>query len=279
MTMGRILGLYGLSGSGKTTQGGEWAKMVKRTTGKRTLLFSPDFGGHASIDPLVERGIVESRYYKEGDNPWVWLNDAVSNPLPDDVGLVIFDSFTSIGEHLLKHMADEAAQGKQIGAMKIYRVNIAGLGNIGANNESQYGLGQTFLLDSLHKSTWLADKHGVDLLWTFGEHQGTDPNRMAIIGPQGIGQALTGRLPKEMRYILRMVQQATTPGEPPKHILVTQAQDNLGGMGMCYVNARYPLDADTPMPAIIDPASIPAFWEITEAGQREAVAKLESEGL
>lgn len=277
--MGRILGLYGLSGSGKTTQGGEWAKLVKRTTGKRTLLYSPDFGGHASIDPLVRRGIVEPRYFTEGSNPWVWLNDAVSNAPPDDVGLIIFDSFTSIGEHILKDMADAAAKGQQIGAMKIYKVNIAGFGNIGANNESQYGLGQTFLLDSLHKSTWLADKHGVDLLWTFGEHQGTDPNRTAIIGPQGIGQALTGRLPKEMRYILRMVQQSQGADAPPKHLLVTQAQENLGGLGMCYVNARYPLDADAAMPPIIDPASITRFWEITEQGQAEADRKLEMEGL
>ena len=276
--MPRVIGLYGLSGSGKTSQSGEYAKRVKRLTGKRTKYFNPDFGGHDSIDPLVRRGIVEPHYLNPGDNPFEWLNAAVSDDPGDDIGLVVYDSGLSITEAMLGNVAALDAQGLKIGAKAAAPARITSNIILGANNETHYGLIHTFFLDSLHKSTWLARKYGVDIIWTFGEHRGEDTNTNSIIGPKIIGKALTGILPKEVQYMLRLVERPVE-GEASRHVLMTQAQPELGGVGMCFANARYPLDADTPLPALIEPASLNTFFDIIEQGQAEADRKLEAEGL
>ena len=127
-------------------------------------------------------------------------------------------------------------------------------------------------------STWLARKADVEILWLFGEHRGEDPNTTTIIGPKVVGKALTGVLPKEVKYLLRLVQ-IPVEGQPSRHVMMTQAQPELGGVGMCYANARYPLDATTQLPAVIEPASINTFFDIIETGQKEADEKLISEGF
>jgi hypothetical protein len=281
MQPGRTVGLFGLSGTGKTTQAGEYAKYIKKTTGKRTLLNAADYGGYDALEPHIAAGIVEANPLQSDANPWVWINAACTVKPPADVGLLIYDSGTSIAEALLTDCARQAAAGIQVGQEKIFQLKVpTGKGTtpltIGTNNKAQYGLIQTYMMDMIRRSTWLARENGVDVLWTFGEHSGEDPNDDPVVGPKLAGKALTGTLPKELRYILRLDVQVA-PGQAARHVLYTQQQPDRKGLGYSFGNARYPIDATTPLPPVIEPASLTTFWELIEKGKQEAIANLIAE--
>ncbi len=281
---GRTSIIYGQSGSGKTTQIGDYAKYIFKTTGKKTRLHSADMGGSGSqfgsLKPFINLGIISVDSYQESDDPWEWMNQSVSGPTPDDVGLEAYDSGTSSGEALLSYCAKAAAKGIQIGQQKTFKLNIptsdGGSMVIGANNESQYGLVQTFLLDMMWKSTWLSQRHGADVIWTFGEHRAENSNEAPIVGPKLAGRALTGSIPKWFGYTFRIVSIPQLDG-PAIHTLHLQEQPELGGLGMSFGNPRYPLDATTPLPSSITPASISEFWRLSEQGEQEATDNLRAE--
>lgn len=273
---GRTTALYGVSGSGKTTQIGEYAKYIFKTTGKKTKLFAADLGGYDSLDPFVDLGILEVDTFGEADDPWTWINDAVSGPVADDIGLVAIDSATSVGEALLSNCAKQAAKGVQIGQQKVFKLVIPTAKEpitIGGNNESQYGLVQTYLLDMIWKSTWLARRQSIDVLWTFGEHR-AERDEVPIVGPKLAGKALTGQIPKWLRYTFRIVA-VPQVDSPAKHILHIQEQADPSGMS--FGNSRYPLDATTELPSSIEPASIVRVWELIEQGKEEARENLKSQ--
>lgn len=269
MSLGKTTGLYGASGSGKTTQIGQYAKYIKKLYGKRTRYVGADLGGNDSISPLVRAGIMEEVYFGEKDDPWAWINHEVSTMPADDIGLIAYDSGTSMGEALLSSAAKLGAQGLKVGSQPAQKFNIPGtMMNIGSNTESHYMVVQNFLLDAIWKSTWLARK-GVDVIWTFSEHKAENPIESSIVGPKLAGKALTGSIPKWLRYTLRLVTVPVQDGAA-RHLLMTQEQPELNGLGMSFANARYPLEALTPLPPIIEPASIITFWECLEKGQKEA---------
>lgn len=273
--MGRTLALYGSTGSGKTTQLGEYAKYIKRTSGKLALLNTADQGGYESLMPLVRAGIIIVNELGESQDPWSWVSDAVSKPVPDNIGLVAYDSGTGIGDALLSSAAAYAAKGVQVGSEKKYSIKIPGTSiEIGANNKSQYGLIQRFLLDQIWKSTWLAKRQGIDIVWTFSESRAEDPTDAPVVGPKLVGKALSGTLPKEIKYTLRLVTVPGTGDTPARHLLLTQEREELAGMGMSFANARYPLDATTPLPPFIEPASLVSFWELIDTAQAEAEANI-----
>lgn len=273
---GRTVALYGLSGSGKTTQAGEYAKYVFQQARKRTRWFGADMGGYDSIEPLVDVGVVEAPVmFNEGDDPWEWTNRVVSMPIGPEEGLRVIDSGTSISEALMSSCASLAAQGRKVGAQNALRFQLPTGGWIGSNNESNYMVVQMFMLDAIWKSTWLARK-GVDVLWTFGEHRAENPNDAPIVGPKLAGKALTGSLPKWLQFTLRLVS-IPQEGGPTRHVLHLQEQPELNGLGMSFANARYPIDATTPLPATIEPASISEFWRIIEQGKEEARQRLKEE--
>lgn len=274
---GRTLALYGQSGSGKTTQLGEYAKWTYQRTGKRTRYFAADMGGHDSIDPLIDLGIIEPVYMNEEDDPWTWVGKAVQSAPPEGVGLVCYDSGSSISEALLSSCAKLASQGQQVGSQKALKFSIPKTDlTIGTNTESHYMVVQSYMLDRIWQSTWLARRSGVDVVWTFGEHRAESTNDAPIVGPKLAGKALTASIPKWLRYTLRLVTVAQE-GAPARHLLYTTEQPELNGMGMSFANARYPLAATTPLPAIIEPASLIEFWDIMERAQIEAKANLKLE--
>ena len=278
---GRTVGIFGLSGTGKTSQAGEYAKWIKKTTGKNSEYYGADYGGNDVLLPHIDAGFVIPHILTASDNPWVWLNNAVTTPPGKDIGLRIFDSGTSAAEAMLADCAKAAAVGIQIGQEKIYKQSIpTGVPNkplvIGANNKSQYGLVQTYVLDMIRRSTWLANDHGIDVLWTFGEQSGEDPNDDPVVGPKLIGKALTGTLPKELRYLLRL-DVRVSPGGEASHLLYTQQQPDRKGLGYSFGNARYPLDATVKLPPVIEPASLITFWELVAQARKEAAANLLAE--
>lgn len=277
---GITLGLYGDSGSGKTTQGGELAKRVKRQRGLDTILYTSDLGGYDSIGSLVRLGVVRPvELNPEVDDPWIWIDAAASGVgIDDQIGLAIFDSGTSMSEALLAacHKATF-----QIGQQKTQRFAVTQGDdkklNVSINNEAHYGVVQGFMLDAIWKSTWLTRK-GIDVLWTFAVHRGEGQDRSPILGPKLAGKALTAAVPKWYKYFWR-IEGVAQEGEAPLHRLYLSAQSELAGMGQAISNSRFPLGVD-PLPAYLEPADIGRALDLIEEGQAAAdAANREALGL
>lgn len=267
--------LIGDSGSGKTTQGGELAKWVYKTRGKRTILHTADRGGYDSIAPLVRLGVVQIDELGENDDPWIWVNRAVNGSLTtDETGLEIFDSGSSFADVLLTACAKSEWQ---IGQQKTQKFVVSkGETNltVAINNPAHYGTVQQFMLEKIRNSTWLTHR-GVDVLWNFVLHRGEGQDRIPILGPKLCGSALTPFLPKEFRYTFR-IDSIPQDGSQPVHRLYLHEHPELAGMGHSFGNARYPLAAD-PLPPYIEPASLPEALRLIEEGQKQADAMLKQE--
>lgn len=276
---GETFALFGDTGSGKTTQGGELAKHVYKSRKRKAVLHTSDLGGYGSIGSLVRAGILRTvELHPDSDDPWIWIDDAVSGVglLPDD-GLAIFDSGTSMSEALLSACSHSDFQ---IGQQKTQRFTVKrgdGGGkslNVSINNEAHYGVVQGFMLDAIWKSTWLT-RRGVDVLWTFSVHRGEEQDRTPILGPKLAGKALTAAIPKWFNYTFRVASIPQDGAEPVHRLYLTEYPD-LAGLGHSFGNSRYPLGV-TPLPPYIEPASIPAALKLIAAGQAEADALLEQE--
>ena len=269
----RTIALYGETGSGKTTLAGELAKHQFKTDRTKTLLNTSDMGGFESLLPLVKVGVIDVNQYNIEDDPWIWINTVCSTKPPDDVGLVVFDSATSDSEAILSYIAK--SEGK-VGAQTTQKFTVTSKDKslvVGSNNMNHYGIVQTFMLDMIWKSTWLA-KQGVDVLWTFSTDKGENANDQTVIGPKLAGHALTSAIPKWFKYTFR-VTSVPQLDNPPSHVLYLQEQTENGMLG--FGNARYPLDALTPLPEKLEPASLVEALRLIEQGQVEAEQSLRDE--
>ncbi len=271
MTQGRTIALYGDTDSGKTTQIGQLAKDTWKRKGLKTWLNFTDQGGYESIKPMEKAGFLTVNPIKQGQDPWLYINDAVRGDyLTPEYGLVANDSAASQSERLLDWITKDP---RQIGQQKTQRFTVT-VGDrslaVGANNESHYGLVQSFMRDALWQSTYLIDK-GIDVVWTFGLHRGEAADGSLRLGPLLCGKALTPILPKWFRYVWPLVTLTPAPGQTPKHALFLAEQpDPLGSGGMYFANSRYPLEAQTPLPAVLEPASVVEALRLIELGHAEA---------
>lgn len=266
---GRSIGLYGVTGSGKTTLVGEKAKSDFKLYHKKTWLYAADMGGFESIKALVKLGVVEiKRYDSQKDDPWIWIGDAVSTIPPPDVANVVFDSATSIGEAIFTHITKSDIK---VGAQNTQKFSVTKNDRtiqVGITNQNHYGVVQTFMLDQIWKSTWLC-KGGQDIIWTFSVDNGEDATHQQVAGPKLAGHALTSAVPKWFQYTFR------TATEQGSHVLYLKEHDINGMQG--FGNARYPLDAQTPLPDKIEPASLVEALKLIEQGQVEAEEALREE--
>jgi len=276
MDNGVTIGLYGDTGAGKTTLAGEYAKHKRKQTGKGTVLHTCDRGGYESIRPLCRAGIITAVELGPDDDPWIWTDSAASGSHvdPDKHALAIYDSGTSMAEALLTAAHKSTFQIGQQRTQSFAVARGAKTLNVSINNEAHYGVVQGFLLDAIWKSTWLT-RRGVDVLWTFSVHRGEEQDRTPILGPKLAGKALTAAIPKWFQYFFRVT---SVPGDgAPQHVLHLTEASELAGLGHSFGNARYPLDATTPLPATIEPASLVRAIELIHAGQQEADEKLKEE--
>ena len=271
----RTFVLYGDTGSGKTTLAGELAKEGFKQNRTRTTLHSADMGGFESIKPLINVGVIEVDTPTRDADPWMWINKAVSTPPPPDVGLIVFDSGTSMGEGLLAFIAKSDMK---VGAQNTQKFTVSkGKESltVGANNMNHYGVVQTFMLDMIWKSTWLA-QGGVDVLWTFSTDRGENTLDQPLVGPKLAGHALTSAIPKWFNYTFR-VASIPVVDSPPRHVLYLQEQAEQNGAVMGFGNARYSLDASTPLPLSVEPASLVEALRLIEGGAEEAESNLRLE--
>lgn len=277
--MERTIALYSDTGNGKTTQAGEYAKFILKSTGLTSRLYRADLGGVGPIEHLVDAKMIEVvDYDPETNDPWQWGTDAVEGKLgkSGNVGLHIFDSGTSICEALLSSCAKLSADGKDIGGRPAPKFSIASTTGgkalkIGSNVDSHYMTVQGFIKDLIWRSTWLAKE--ADVLWTFGLYRGEDQQSSLIYGPQLAGKALTSLMPKWFNYTFPLIKHVGS-GIAPVHKLLMQSQLDQNGVGTYYANARYPIDATTPCPLDITPASLSEAIRLIEAAKAEAAASL-----
>jgi hypothetical protein len=280
LQVGRLIALYADSGVGKTTQIGEYAKWKRRNEGKNTLLHTADRGGYDSIGPLVRLGVVRVNELSQEDNPWTWSDSvAQGEGITDDIGVVAFDSGTSISEQLLSAAAKQAADGDNLGGRPAPKFKVRGQNNksltVGSNVDTHFFIVQQYMLDVIWKSSWLINK-GLDVIWTFSTHRGEGADSEPIIGPKLAGKALTSAIPKWFRYTFRMVALPDSGGGAPRHVMYLQHTPGTG-VAVSLSNARYPLDAEDPLPVSIEPASLPNAIELIERGQEQAERKLKEE--
>lgn len=274
---GVTFGLFGDSGSGKTTQAGEWAKHVKKTRGKSAVLHSSDLGGFDSLGPLIRKGVVKPVELEPKSDPWIWINDAVEGKhLTADDGYAIFDGGTSMSEALMTACHESPFQ---IGQQKTQKFTVSrGAGQdsltVGINNEAHYGVVQGYMLDAIWRSMWLT-RRGVDVLWTFGVLRSEEQDHTPILGPKLAGRALTPSVPKWFRYFFRLVSQPRTEAAP-LHRLYLAEYPELAGLGHSFGNARFPLDGGE-LPPYVEPASLVKAMELIEEGQRRADEALDAE--
>lgn len=272
MIRGRTISIYGDSGAGKTTLIGEYAKDVWKRRKLKTYLHATDLGGADSIQPLINLGVVEYDQMPQGADPWVWIDERVKHPTRPDEGARAFDSGTSMGEQLLQAVRKSDWK---VGTQATQKFKVTNGLSVEANNPAHYGIIQGFLLEKMWDSTWIAND-GTDLIWTFAVERGENEENVPIVGPKVAGKALTAAMPKWFKYTFRVVS-IPVSGSAPRHVLYIQEQPGENGLAVSFGNARYPLDADTPLPATIEPASLVEALRLIENGQEEAQANLAAE--
>lgn len=262
--------LYGRTGSGKTSQIGKLAEHVKATTGLNTRIYTADAGGTDTLAPHVELGFVHVEAYSGGD-PWIWLNKAVNGYIKKDgrwvkdeeankkIGLYAFESAHAIAKLLKSDMESKAANGVNIGGDTNTSFQTQGDGEtlkIGTTKGFQkFSIPQTRVNEEMLASQKLPAQY---VLWTAGVGKDDDEIiSQKIVGPDVLGRALTGTLPMDFNYTLRIDAAPQPGGKPAKHILYLGVHQDLNsGNAMALGNIRRPLDATSLQQSTVEPADI-----------------------
>ena len=284
--------IYGGSGSGKTSQLGKLIEEVFITTGKKSRIYSGDFGGSDTIAPYVELDMVDLIEIGTSD-PWIFLNKAVRGFIRDDkgkwvkdeksnanLGVVAFESAHGIAQLLKNDMSAQAAKGVTIGGDANSSFSIKGDGEdlkIGSvKGFQQYAIPQQQILTSMYESFRLPAQY---VVWTAGVDVGTEEaSKARVIGPLVIGGALTPLLPKDFNYTFHIEVTPAQAGKAPRHVLhlgshLDQNAGNTAALG----NSRRPLDASEMKAWTVEPADLVKALQIVRLDARqEAKIKIQA---
>lgn len=262
--------LYGRTNSGKTTQIGVLAEYVKKTTDKKTRLYTADKGGLDSIQPYVDLGIIEVVEILDS-SPWIFLNKAVRGYVRDEngkwvldkernkeIGCYVFESLRGFAEVLMLDMAEKAAQNVNIGGGANISFQVSGDGEVlkvSGSNMAHFGVAQSRMTGEVWESQKLAADY---VMWTSSVSKDDDVNSGGkVLGPDVIGKALTAEVPRWFNYTFRLDVLPAQAGKAERHILylgnhVDVGAGNAAGLG----NIRRPLDAPELKNITIEPADI-----------------------
>lgn len=281
----RTVLLYGRTRGGKSTQLGELAEHVFKTTGKKTRIYSCDKGGFDPIQPYVDLGIVE--VILQNNTPiFIFLNKAVRGFTRDDsgkwvpgdlsnIGLVGFESATAFCDGMMDDMIGKAAEGTNIGGGGNVSFNVAGDGEtlkVGGSNMAMYGVAQSRITQEVWQSFKLPAEY---IVWTASASKDEDQNAGGkVIGPAFIGKALTAEGPRWFQYTFRIDATPAGNGKTEAHILyLGNNVDVAAGNATALGNTRVPKDSKE-LPPSITPASIVGALAMIEKAEGEAKAAI-----
>lgn len=265
---GKTVLVFGDSGVGKTTLGGELAEHLytfgKAPDGKplRTRLYTADAGGLDAIRPYIDLGIIEVVNCGGLPNPWTWINNVVQGKVLDpakpgqwvpgikpDIGMYMFEGMTSFSSAVRQALsATPGATADSLGA----KPNQGGDKDAHGRN---FGLAQDHIGQNIKLSFGLP---GVKL-WTALARRGDDADTQAtILGPQLVGKALTSEVPAWFNFTFCCMQLPADEitKQPEKHRLyITDFVDQISRGAKGLANNRVPLDGGV-VPPFIEPASL-----------------------
>lgn len=209
--------LYGPTGTRKTSQIGEFAKYIYKTTGKQTRMISADGGGWAPVQDLINAGIIEAWRITDEENllsairscgagawPKLMKNGIrVSGPVAipqnkhkalKDVGAYAVEGWASIASGVMGDSVDKGRKINEDIVSKFSERGDFGEFSFGAPSRGHYGFAQRFILDMIKGFTGLP----VDrTLFTSLEGKGEDKiSKQTVYGPATAGGAITASIPQ-----------------------------------------------------------------------------------
>ena len=282
-TRKRTILLYGRTRAGKSTQIGELAEHVYKTTGKITRLYTTDRGGSDPVRPYVDLGIIEVIEQRDTD-PWIFLNKSVRGFVRDDkgkwvdgksdkVGMWAFESLTAFADALMTSLAAKAASGANIGGSANVSFTVSGDGEsvkVGGSNMAHYNIVQTRITEECWESQKL---NGEYVVWTASASKDDDQTAGGkVIGPAVVGKALTAEVPRWFNLTFRIDCLAAQGGKAERHILYLGNHVDIGaGNAVGLGNTRVPLDAPPITETTIEPASIVKAIKLIDGGYDKAL--------
>ena|SRR3990167_2403843 len=287
MTSATTILLYSVTGGGKTTQLGLLAEDLYISTGLKTRVYSADFGGTDVLAPYIELGIIELIELGQSDI-WIFLNKAIKGYVKDangkwvkddasnaKVGAYCFESAHGIANLLQMDMERKAGTGVTIGGDNNTSFTITGDGEtlkIGAQKGyGKFAIPQSQVLHAIYESFRLPAEY---VVWTAGLNTDKDEiTTSKIIGPDVIGKALTGVLPKDFNYTFRLGVNPAQDGKQEEHVLYlgTHIDKQAGGAAMG--NIRRPLDAPEIKDLTIKPANIVKALKLIKEDSKKAAVE------
>lgn len=278
--------LYGRTRSGKSTQIGELAEYVYKTTGKRTRVYTIDKGGYDVLKPYIALGIIEV-VEALSTSPWIFMDKAVNGYVrdlvgkwiksTDPIGMYAFEGLTPFGDALMNDMAKKAGGGINIGGGANISFKESSDGEtltISGSNMAHYGVAQSRITDAVWQSQKLDAPY---ILWTASASKDEDINAGGkVIGPAMVGKALTAEIPRWFGLTFRLDATPAGNGKGEEHILYLGNNIDLGaGNAVGLGNTRAFMDAD-PLPQFIKPASVVKAIQLIEGGYDVALNKIKN---
>lgn len=287
----RTILLWGRSGSGKTEQLAELAEHVKKTTGKKSLIYTIDKGGVGPLLPLVELGIIDLIYQDFNGvdtDPFMFLAKASRGEIRgkdgkwtkadlSQYGMVGNESLTGFGDAIMNALAEKSAQGVNIGGAAGVSLTINSDGEsmkVGGSNMAHYMVAQARILDEF----WRSQKLPVDfVVWTASASKEDDSTSASkVIGPAGPGKALTPELPRHCDLCIRIDCIPAQNGKPKRHIMYLGTSiDVNAGNAVALGNMRVPLGGKE-LPQTVEPASLVKVLALIAESEASAKVALEA---
>ena len=285
--------LYGLTGSGKTTQLAEVIKAQVAATGKPALAYITDWGSAGPLHALRDAGKLECEEFRYGTDPFVWIDSAVQGlrfvngkwVKPDHAAYCMgaMESLTGQGDLVLNALGHQGAEGKNVGgnAMSAPSLAIQAQGyiiRIPSNSPTHYGMAQKHLLEKV----WQAQLLPFPMVWTAQEDVQVPENRdeqgnlraggvaltvgvRGIIGPNMAGHAMTLQLGKYFVFCFRLKQEPTAAGV--EHVLLTQRHKD--GLYEGLASNRAPLGTKQKVDSLVKPADVVKVLQQIQAARAE----------
>jgi hypothetical protein len=193
--------------------------------------------------------------------------------LSDDIGLVAYDSATSMGQALLQAAAYSTFQIGQRPNSKFTVAKGDKTLQVGSNTDAHYGVIQSFMLKKIWESMQLI-RSEKDVLWTFTTQRGEEQDSSQVLGGKLVGKALTPVLPTWYTYFWR-IESMPQSGLTPLHRLYLTEYPDSAGMGHSFGNSRAPLGQV--LPPYLEPASIPEAFRLLRDAESQAELDLKAE--